>query len=248
MIDLHSHIIPGIDDGPKNITQSMKLAQKYREAGYHRVVATPHYVFGSPWMPAPEVIRSRVDQLNQAIQDEGLDLIVFPGMEVAMDAQIGLLLDKGRLQTLADKSYVLVETPFQRLPYGWKDLFFDIISRGYRILLAHPERCAQLGARPKLCNEILASGVYFQINWISFLGFYGREVEKLVRYMAKHDHIHCLATDSHDTRARHPGRVKHAQDIVENLIGKDNTTLLARRNPARVFEDKPLISMNKHLK
>jgi protein-tyrosine phosphatase len=248
MIDLHSHIIPGIDDGPGNLTQSLKLVHKYSEAGYHRVVATPHYISGSPWMPAPELIKSKIGHLNQAIQNEGIDLTVFPGMEVAMDAQIGALLDTGRLQTLADKSYVLVEAPFQRLPWGWKDLFFDIISRGYRILLAHPERCGQIAARPKLCNEILASGVYFQINWISFLGFYGREVEKLVRYMAKHDYIHCLATDSHDTRARHPGRVKHAQDIVENLIGKDNTNLLARRNPARVFEDKPLISMNKHLK
>jgi len=243
MIDLHSHIIPGIDDGPDTLKQSLDMARKYTAAGYHQVVATPHYVSGSLWMHSPELVKNKVVELNQAIKNKGINLTILPGMEVAMDAKIGELLDTGKLQTLAGKSYVLIEPPFQRLPLGWKDLFFDIISRGYRILLAHPERCGQLAAKPGLCDEIVASGAYLQSNWISFLGSYGRHVEKLARYMAKNGYVHCLATDSHDSIFRHAGQVKHAVKVLEKLIGKENTMLLSRQNPTRVLQDKPLISM-----
>jgi len=240
---LHSHIISGIDDGPENIKQSLEMARIYNKAGYHQVVATPHYVSGSPWTHSPEFVKKKVVELNQAIKNEGINLTTLPGMEVAMDAKIGELLDTGKLQTLAGKSYVLIEPPFQRLPLGWKDLFFDIISRGYKILLAHPERCSQLAVRPELFDEIVASGAYLQTNWISFLGSYGRHVAKLARYMAKNGYIHCLATDSHDPIFRHAGQVKHAVKVVEKLIGKKNVMLLSRKNPTRVLEDKPLISM-----
>ena len=248
MIDLHSHIIPKIDDGPANLKQSLEMVRKYAEAGYHQVVATPHYILGSPWMHSPEFIKKKVNELNQAITKEGVDLTILPGMEVAMDARMGELLDTGKLLTLAEKSYVLIETPFQRIPPQWKELFFDLISRDYKILLAHPERCGQLSRTPKLCDEIIAFGVYFQINWLSFLGFYGREVERLTRYMAKNGFIHCLATDSHDSDYRHAGQVKHAMKLVEKLIGKENAELLSKKNPSRVLEDKPLISMKKSSK
>ena len=99
-------------------------------------------------MRSIEDIRKRLAELNHAIKVEGIELDVLPGMEISFDPLIPDLLDKGRLLTLGKTSYVLIETPFQQLPLGWEQVVFAILSKGYLILMAHPERCAQLAAKP----------------------------------------------------------------------------------------------------
>jgi protein-tyrosine phosphatase len=116
MIDLHCHILPGIDDGPKTLYESLEMARIFEQAGYSHVVATPHAVPGTTWMPEPEEIRKQLAELNQAIVNEGINLKILPGMEIALDPLISELVDKGQVQTLAGTSYILIEPPFQRLP------------------------------------------------------------------------------------------------------------------------------------
>lgn len=244
MIDLHSHLLPGIDDGPKSLQESLKMARIYEKAGYRQVVATPHWIPGTSWMPTPGEIRVQVDSLNQRIKDEGINLSVLPGMEIALDPQIPLLLEEEKLQPLGEKSYVLIETPYQMLPLGWEQVFFAIASRGYAVLLAHPERCTQLADKPMLFDAFIEKGIYLQINWDSFLGYQGRETAKLARYLAAKGYIHCLATDSHDVDHRHAGNVQRAAREVENLVGPHNLQLLAMENPARVLGGEPLTPMS----
>ncbi len=140
MIDLHCHILPGIDDGPKSLDESLEMARIFEQAGYSHVVATPYAVPGTTWMPKPEEIRNRLTVLNEAIAKEGIKLKVLPGMEIALDPHISDLLDQGQVLTIAGTSYVLIEPPFQRLPLGWEQAFFDVLSKGLKVLLAHPER------------------------------------------------------------------------------------------------------------
>lgn len=243
MIDLHCHILPNIDDGPKSIDQSLEMARVFEQAGYQQVVATPHAVPGTSWMPSPATIRERVAQLNQALRDEGIQLTVLLGMEIALDPQIPDLLKAGRIQSLADTSYVLIEPPFQRLPLGWEQVFFDLTSKGYTPLLAHPERCAQLADKPELFEDLVSMGIYLQVNWGSFLGYNGQKAAKTALYLAKKGYIHCLATDSHRPDKQHAGICRHAAAEVEGLVGPQNLELLARSNPLRVLRDEPLIGM-----
>jgi len=244
MIDLHSHLLPGIDDGSKNLQESLKMARIYEKAGYRQVVATPHWIPGTSWMPTPGEIRVQVAALNQRIKDEGINLSVLPGMEIALDPKIPPLLDEEKLQPLGEKSYVLIETPYQMLPLGWEQVFFAIASRGYAVLLAHPERCTQLADKPMLFDAIIEKEIYLQINWDSFLGYQGREAAKLASYLAAKGYIHCLATDSHDADNRHAGNVQRAAREVENLVGPRNLRLLAMENPARVLGGVPLAPMS----
>ena len=245
MIDLHSHLLPGIDDGSKSLQESLKMARIYEKAGYHQVVATPHWIAGTSWMPTPGEIRVQVAALNQSIKDEGINLSVLPGMEIALDPKIPRLLDEKKLQPLGKKSYVLIETPFQMFPMGWEQVFFAIASRGYTVLLAHPERCTQLADKPMLFDTLIEKGIYLQINWNSFLGYHGREAAKLARYLATKGYIHCLATDSHDVDNRHAGNVQRAAREVEKLVGPRNLQLLAKENPARVLDGVPLAPMSR---
>jgi len=243
MIDLHCHILPGIDDGPKTLAESLEMALIFEQAGYSHVVATPHAVPGTTWMPKPEEIRNLLTELNQAIKKAGIKLKVLPGMEIALDPNISELLDQGQVQPLAGTSYVLIEPPFQRLPLGWDQAVFNVLSRGFSVLLAHPERCAQLSAKPQLCDKLIESGVYFQVNWDSFLGHHGRTTQKMAIYLAGKAYIHCLATDSHDAKSRNAIQVQRTAETIEALMGLRNLQLISRENPIRVLRNEALKSM-----
>ena len=235
MIDLHCHILPGIDDGPKNLDESLEMARIYIEAGYFQVVATPHHVPGTTWMSSREEIEHKIVELNQALNDEGLNLEILPGMEIAFDPTIIDLLGNGQLLTLGQSSYVLIEAPFQQFPLGWEQMIFAVLSKGYSILLAHPERCAQLAAGPNLVGRMVESGIYLQVNWDSFLGYNGRQALRMARYMADNGYIHCLATDSHNPIDRHASHVKFAAVKIRKLIGNQNLQLIGFENPQRVL-------------
>ncbi len=245
MIDLHSHILHGLDDGPQSLDESLELVRVYIDAGFRRVVATPHAVPGTTWMLAIEDVRGKLTELNQAIAKEGLQFEVLPGMEIAFDPSIPDHLENGRLFTLAESSYVLIETPFQQLPLGWEQVFFTILTQGYHILMAHPERCAQLTVAPQLVDRLLESGVYFQITWDSFLGYQGRDALRMAQRLANSGHIHCLATDSHHPQQRHPGHVKPAAAKIEKIIGGENLQRIGSENPARVVRGAELVAMMK---
>ena len=247
MIDLHCHILSGVDDGPKNLDESLEMVRIYIKAGYHRVVATPHQLPGTTWMLSVEGIRNKLAELNQAIKNEGIELDVLPGMEIAFDPLIPDLLEKGQLLTLGKSSYVLIETPFQQLPLGWEQVVFEILSKGYFILLAHPERCAQLAARPQLVDRLIESGVYLQVNWDSFLGYHGRAALRMAHYLSESGYIHCLATDSHNPQERHAAHVKLAASKIQKLIGRENLQRIASENPLRILRNAhpiPMIKMD----
>ena len=245
MIDLHCHILPGVDDGPKNIEESLAMVRIFKDAGYRRVVTTPHQMPGTTWMRSTAEIRNRVVELNHTIQVGGLEFDVLPGMEISFDPLIPDLLESGRLLTLGNTSWVLIETPFQQLPLGWEQVIFAILAKGYFILLAHPERCVQLAANPQLVDRLIESGVYFQVNWGSFLGYHGRVALRMAHHLAECGCIHCLATDSHSPQERHAAHVQLAAAKIEKVMGHENLQRIAIENPLRVLRGTHLVSMTK---
>jgi protein-tyrosine phosphatase len=242
MIDLHSHILPGIDDGAESLAQSVALARIYIGAGFRQVVATPHHVPGSRLEPSPQAVELHVLTLNQVLGDQGLGLTVLPGMEIALDPIILPLLDAGRLLTLAGSRTLLVETPFQQLPVSWERIIQAIVSRGYRVLMAHPERCAQVADRPELAGALVQAGAGLQVNWASFAGHHGRACARTVRSLLARGLVHCLATDSHDPDDRHAGKVPALAAELAGLAGSANLALMTMENPSRVLRDEPLLA------
>jgi len=243
VIDLHCHILPALDDGPETEAESLQMARVFVRAGYRIVAATPHMVPGTAWMPTIDRINAKVAGLHQTVKDQGLRLEIVSGMEIALDPQIPDLLDEGRLLPLGNTSCLLIEAAFQQLPPGWEQVIFAIQAKGYSILMAHPERCAQLGTHPHLIAQLIQSGIYLQVNWGSFLGQYGRAVARTARLMATNGWIHCLATDSHHPDGHTPERIQAATAKLRKMIGQENIQQLTVDNPSRVLSGKPLQPM-----
>ncbi len=215
-IDLHCHILPGIDDGPKTLKESLEMARIFEEAGYSHVVATPHAVPGTTWMPKPGEIRDLLAELKHAIAKEGTRLNVLPGREIALDPQISALIANSRVQTLAGTSYVLIELPFQRLLLGWEHVIFDVLSKGFAVLLAHPERCAQLTAKPHLCDQLIESGVYFQVNGTVFWDIMAARLRKWLSIWPPKDSFTAWPPTATMRKAEMPGRCDGRQKALKN--------------------------------
>jgi protein-tyrosine phosphatase len=243
MIDLHSHVLPGVDDGAGDLAASLAMAKRYVARGFSCVIATPHALPEAVGTDTARRFERLTAQLNGILRAKSLDLTLEVGMEIAMGPEVPDLLDTGRLLTLAGSRHVLIEAPFERLPIHWEQMLFQITGRGYQVLLAHPERCAQLARNHALIDRVVAMGVHLQVNWGSFTGVFGRPAMKTARHLARQGYIHCLATDSHDNRGRSADVVDRAAPKIRALIGAANLNLLSNDNPARVVADHPLETM-----
>jgi len=244
MIDIHSHILPGIDDGARDIGHSLEIARKYVAAGYTRVIATPHAVPENRGVKFAQSIDLHVANLNAIMQEDRLALTVLPGMEITLAPEIPAMLDKGEVIPLAGGSYVLIEPPFQRLPLHWEQILLEVAGRGFKILIAHPERCEQLIRQPMLVERLLETGVYLQANWTSLLGYHGKAVQKTAHHLARVGAIHCMATDSHDTSTRSALIVRRGVEELARLVGRKNLSLLTVANPAKVLNGDGMTGMD----
>lgn len=245
MIDIHSHILFGVDDGAVDLEDSLALAKIYAEAGYRQVVATPHAVADSLHFETfGKTVRGMVKRLNTHLRKHAVPLMLLPGMEVGLEPLLPQMVTKGVVLTLADTNYLLVETPFWRLPLNWWEIIFSLASRRTTVIFAHPERCAQLAEKPDMLVKMNRSGAKFQLNWDSFSGAYGSRVARLARYMACKGFVHCLATDSHDAHRRHAGYVRSIMSELKGLVGEENLKRIAVDNPARVVRGEALLDMD----
>jgi protein-tyrosine phosphatase len=244
LVDLHCHILPGIDDGPDTLEESLAMGRLYVKAGFRRIVATPHCIPGTRWVPDVRGVREKVSLVAASLQDAGLLLRIHTGMEIALDPLVPKLLRERRLLTLGGGPYILLECPFQRLPPGWEGIIGEVSRMGYRVLLAHPERCDHLAEKPGLVSDIVESGALVQVNWQSLMGMNGRRSRQVALAFAAERHIHCLATDAHDCAGRSPEVVREAGAEVEALLGPGNLRRLMIDNPLRVLMGRNLEPMD----
>jgi protein-tyrosine phosphatase len=235
LIDIHSHLLPGLDDGPKEVEESLAMGRSYAAMGFCAVVATPHCIPGTRWMPEISLIHARARMVSTALEAEGVALKIYTGMEIALDPLVPILLRQKRLLTLANGPYLLIESPFQQFPLGWEGLLADIRGLGYKVLLAHPERCASLARKPALVDEIKNTGIYVQVNLDSLAGVNGRQAQQAALLFAEKGCLHCLATDSHDSRRRCPDMVSRTAEAVGAFVSREELQLLLKENPERVL-------------
>jgi protein-tyrosine phosphatase len=220
------------------------MARKYVMAGYTQVIATPHAVPEDRGVKFAQSIALHVENLNAIMKEDHLDLTVLPGMEITLVPEVPAMLDKGEVIPLAGGSYVLIEPPFQRLPLHWEKILFEVTGRGFKILIAHPERCEQLARQPALVERLLETGASLQVNWTSLLGYHGKAAFKAARHLLVSGAVHCMATDSHDARERSALIVRRGAEELAGLVGRKNLALLTVENPAKVLNGRPMKGMN----
>ncbi len=205
MIDLHSHILPGVDDGPADWEGSLAMLRMAEAGGTTTIVATPHS--HDYWREAqlPEILIPKlVADANQRAADAGLTIKVLTGQEC--QALPGLVedLDTMRCHTLAHSRTVLMELPFMMWPTHTESLVFDLQLAGYTVLLAHPERYKAVIEEPGRLVPLIERGVYLQISTTSVMGRNGPKVQELTRQLVALNWAHVLASDAHSTGGRNP--------------------------------------------
>lgn len=203
-IDIHTHILPGIDDGSRNLAESVEMAEIYSNAGIKKIIATPHFIPGTAWDTPKEKILELVDMLQAKLDDEGIDLQIFGGMEIAYHKNLLQRIESGALLPLGGSGHYLIEPPF----HGDLDAFFQCLSTlnasGYKLILAHPERIDGISENINLLRKLVQKGVYIQINSGSLRGHFGKRVKQRTFYLWERDCVHFVASDAHDTQTRRP--------------------------------------------
>lgn len=219
--DMHSHFIPGIDDGAPNMDVALELILGIQALGYRHIITTPHIM--SDYYPnTPEIIKSGLMDLRKALQEAGIQMKVHAAAEYMVDSYFEQLVDsEGELLTIYDKD-ILVELPFAGMPPNFYKVSFKLQAAGYRIILAHPERYAYMHGSMETYEELLDHNIKLQVNLNSFTGAYGPDVQKAAEDLVKHNMVRAIGTDCH-----HVGHLELAQKsvcmpIVHQLLSQKN--------------------------
>jgi protein-tyrosine phosphatase len=202
VIDLHCHLLPGIDDGPANLAEALRLARAAVAAGTQVIVATPHVSWTYP--NRSETIARRVFEVQRRLRDEGVALDVYAGAEIAMTRAADL--DDSELKRLAlgSGSWLLLEPPFAQIASGLELQVADLQRRGFRIMLAHPERCPAFHHDIDLLARLVEMGAAASLTAGSLDGRFGGPVQNLSFELLARELIHNIASDAHDERSRAP--------------------------------------------
>jgi protein-tyrosine phosphatase len=228
LIDIHCHLLPGIDDGPNSWEESVKLAKLLSNEGVDTAIATPHWIKGSEWQTDSSHVLELVNELNLKLGEEKIALNVLPGMEIGINENLVDLTRNGKILTLGGGNHILVETPYVSIPYGIKEIIFRLKVSGIEPILAHPERCGEIQSNPKALKDIVDSGALIQVTTSSLLGYFGKRAKECAISLAKEGLVHFVASDAHSPDKR-PPIIKEALTLLKNLIGEENTRAIERR-------------------
>ena len=235
MIDLHCHILPGMDDGAANIAVALEIARRSVEQGISVVACTPHILPGLYHNSGPQ-IRAATLELQGMIDLEGIPLRLVTGADVHMVPDFVGGLRSGRLLTLADSRYVLVEPPHHSAPPQLEDFFFNLLVAGYVPILTHPERLSWVASRYESIEKLVRGGVWMQITAGCFTGAFGRRAQYWACRMLDDGFVHILATDAHDNQRR-PPILAAARDIVTQRVGATEAEHMVLTRPRGVLEN-----------
>jgi len=235
MIDIHCHLLPGIDDGASSLEQSLHMARLAVEEGITHAVLTPHICPGR-WENTTAIIASATETFRHALAGEGIPLQVEYAAEVRISDQIFSLLAADDIPFLGEwEGYrvMLLEFPHTHILPGTDKLVDWLIRQGIRPLIAHPERNRELMQKPDKLRPLLDKGCLAQLTCASITGRFGADARAAAEYYIRENLITLIASDAHNTSTRPPAMAA-AREAIGELVGEDVATRLAIEAPARL--------------
>lgn len=241
MIDLHTHILYGMDDGAQTLDEAIEMVRLAADDGIKTLVATPH----SPESTAcrqysPQLIYERLAELRAALAGAGVDVELVAGTEVAYAADVVPHLRAGRLLPYGTSRAILLEMPNSVPPQTLEIALFNLQVAGYRVVLAHPERIVEVQRDPNVLVPLVDRGALMQLTAGALLGDYGSGLRQVCEVLLAHDLAHVLASDAHDSRGRRLPVLSAARERARALVGPDRAEQLVRATPAAILRDQPL--------
>jgi putative capsular polysaccharide biosynthesis protein len=235
MIDIHSHLIPNVDDGAKSPEETIELIKEAREAGITDIILTPHYIINSYEQNAETLILLK-DKLQQIINSENIKVNLHIGMEVYITDNLVEILKQNKILTLAGSKYLLMELPLNTNVQYLDMVIFKLIENNIIPIIAHPERYKFVQEDPSKVRELIESGCLIQSNIGSILGIYGKKAKKTIKYLLKNDLINFIATDTHRKNTIYPLLEKGIKKI-EKITGKEKAEELTNLNVQKILNN-----------
>jgi protein-tyrosine phosphatase len=233
VIDLHCHILPGIDDGPADMQTSIDMARIASEDGIKIIVATPHI---RDILHSTAKLRALVDQLNIHLGSQNIPVKVLLGGDVFA------LLNPTRMKdySINNSRYVLIEFPHNYMPIKSKEILFCLAMQGVCPIITHPERNPTIMKKPDLLLDMLYGNVLVQITAGSLTGEFGCDKQACANYLLQKNAVHFIATDAHSSEFRRPV-LSEGLEYAGKIIGKERAMKLVTDNPIAVIKDQPLL-------
>ncbi|MBI5370431.1 MAG: histidinol phosphatase [Sphingobacteriales bacterium] len=197
--DMHSHLIPGIDDGAPDIETSLQLIGGLHALGYKKLITTPHIMWDM-YRNTREVILERLEWVRTAVEEAGLDIEIHAAAEYFLDDYVAKLVADNEPLLTVSGNMVLVEFSMAYPSHSLKDILFDMQMQGYQPIIAHPERYIYLEQNKAFYGELKDIGCHFQLNLLSLTGYYGKSVNELAHYLMKQNFYDLAGTDLHHFR------------------------------------------------
>ena len=211
-IDMHSHLLPGIDDGSPDAATSVSYIKKMMELGYRKFITTPH-IYPDLYPNTRETITAALQVLKEKLKEEQLDVEVHAAAEYFIDDLFADRLRNGEELLTLHQNFVLVEISFMQAPSDLKNILFDLIVKGYQPVLAHPERYSYYHSRKEVYHRFKDQGCLLQINLLSLSGYYGKGVQEAAHYLVDQKLVDLIGTDLH--HERHLEAMQHPQLMVD---------------------------------
>ncbi len=241
MIDTHTHILYGIDDGSRSLEESISMLRNLSALGFTKIIATPHYIENSEFIAGNKQKKALLKELKEKINEENIPLELYLGNEIFIQDNIIEKIYNQEIYTLNNTSFMLIELPLLTKFDFTEDLFFELRKKGVQIVLAHPERYVMFQQNLKLVNSFIEMGCLLQGNIDCLSGKYGKEAKKTFIKLLEKRKYFVLASDIHHAKTGYFERFAKLKKEVIKLTSEQYFNDLMINNPEKILNDEIVI-------
>lgn len=198
-VDMHSHLLVGIDDGCQSYEESLDIIRRLKDLGYKKLITTPH-IMSDTYKNTPDIILKKLDELREQLAKNNINIEIEAAAEYYIDEWFEQEYTKNKLLTFGKNKYVLVETGFMAKPMHLEQILFDLQMEGYSPILAHPERYQYIIDKPSLAEDLYDKGILLQMNIMSLSGYYSPDIKKAAEHLIDNKLLSFVGSDIHNLR------------------------------------------------
>jgi protein-tyrosine phosphatase len=248
IVDIHSHVLPGIDDGAENMEMTLEMLRNAEKVGTNEIVATPHYLieYGDATI---SLVKALTHKVNAAARSNGINVKIYSGQEVYYDENIIKNYLEGNIGTINDSRYMLIEFPMHGFDKDIFDILYELQVRNIVPIIAHPERYKPLREEPSLINKFIDAGYLFQVNSGSIEGRFGESVRKTAKLFLANNIYNFIGSDAHNTENRNLGIQKALEVLsMENIYESKINKQIFEESSDKLLKDEKIEFLGKRIK
>ena len=235
MIDVHSHILPGIDDGSKSMQETLELIAEAKKAGFDAIISTSHYI--EDYYEADE--QKRMGLISEILNETDADIDIYLGSEIYISPNSAKLINESKASTINNTDYVLFETSLNVQPFNLYELIYALQSKKKKLILAHPERYSFVQDNPNIIYDLIERGILMQANYGSVIGRYGKNAQHIVRKLLKNNMIHLMGSDVHRANSIYRDMPIILSEL-RKIIGDEKVEELTSLNPEHILKNEEI--------